>query len=134
MKQTRADPIDVDVGHRLRIQRRAVGMSQTELGHQVGVTFQQIQKYECGTNRISASVLLMSALALGTTVESFFADDVGSRTPVSYVPNKRDVATFVVSKEVMAFTRAYLRIRNSDVRVSVSQLVWALSASSLAAT
>jgi transcriptional regulator with XRE-family HTH domain len=68
------DPIDVHVGKMIRARRRAIGVSQHELAPAIGVTFQQIQKYELGSNRVSASKLFGIAQALGVAVASFFAD------------------------------------------------------------
>lgn len=67
-----ADPIDIHIGNRLRIRRTLVGMSQEELGHAIGVTFQQIQKYERGVNRVSGSRLFDVACALRVPVAFFF--------------------------------------------------------------
>jgi len=68
------DPIDLAVGARLRILRRAHGLSQTELAGRVDLTFQQIQKYERGANRISASKLWRMAKVLDVPVSRFFGD------------------------------------------------------------
>jgi transcriptional regulator with XRE-family HTH domain len=69
------DPIDVAVGTRIRIRRKLVGVSQGELGEALGLTFQQIQKYERGDNRISASMLVRAARKLDTTVGSLVGED-----------------------------------------------------------
>lgn len=66
------DPVDVAVGRRMRNRRKALGISQEALGEALGITFQQIQKYESGANRISASKMFAAARALNTTPESFF--------------------------------------------------------------
>lgn len=73
---TRRDPnfIDVHVGNRIRMRRQIVGMSQEKLGELLGITFQQVQKYEKGTNRISASRLYYAAKTLGVQVQFFFED------------------------------------------------------------
>ncbi|MGB0697468.1 MAG: helix-turn-helix domain-containing protein [Rhodospirillaceae bacterium] len=68
------DPIDVEVGNRLRIRRKTLGWSQTKLADAVGVTFQQIQKYERGANRISAGRLWRIGKALDVTIDYFFED------------------------------------------------------------
>jgi len=68
----KADPIDAHVGGRLRAFRLQAGMNQTELARALGVTFQQVQKYEKGVNRVSASMLARASQALHTPVESFF--------------------------------------------------------------
>jgi transcriptional regulator with XRE-family HTH domain len=73
---TRRDPnyIDVHVGSRIRMRRQIISMSQEKLGELLGITFQQVQKYEKGSNRISASRLYYTAKILGVTVQSFFDD------------------------------------------------------------
>ena len=62
------EPIDIEVGNRIRIRRKWLKISQSELAHALGLTFQQVQKYERGTNRISASMLVKAAAKLDTTV------------------------------------------------------------------
>jgi transcriptional regulator with XRE-family HTH domain len=68
------DPIDVHVGRRIRQRRKVIGMSQVELARLVGVKFQQVQKYERGTNRVSASRMYDMAVALSVPVPYFFGD------------------------------------------------------------
>jgi transcriptional regulator with XRE-family HTH domain len=88
---TRRDPnyIDVHVGSRLRMRRQIISMSQEKLGELLGITFQQVQKYEKGTNRISASRLFYAAKILGVPVQAFFEDlpdvegDEGFREPAT---------------------------------------------------
>lgn len=70
-----ADPVDLFVGERLRAARLTSGLSQTELGKAMNLSFQQVQKYERGTNRISASMLVRAGKALGVRVADFFPDD-----------------------------------------------------------
>ena len=70
--ETHSDPVDRHVGARVRARRRACGVSQTDLGAALSLTFQQIQKYERGANRISASKLYGVARALGAPIEFFF--------------------------------------------------------------
>ena len=73
------DPVDVEVGQRIRIQRLQSGLSQTSLAEQLGVTFQQVQKYEKGVNRVGAGRLTKIAKVLGVPVASFFgAHDGGA--------------------------------------------------------
>ena len=69
-----SDPVDVHIGSRLRSERQARGLSQTELGAALGVTFQQVQKYERGVNRVSASTLFRAATALGLPIAAFFPE------------------------------------------------------------
>ncbi|MFO1012893.1 MAG: helix-turn-helix transcriptional regulator [Caulobacteraceae bacterium] len=68
------DPIDVMIGLRVRVRRKALSMSQTELGNRIGVTFQQVQKYERGVNRIAGSTLVRVAQALETTVSALLGE------------------------------------------------------------
>jgi len=72
------DPVDRHVGARIRAERAQAGLTQSQLGAAVGVTFQQIQKYERGTNRVSASMLVRTAKALGVTVSCLFPEAEGS--------------------------------------------------------
>jgi len=74
------DPIDIQVGQRVRARRKMQGLSQTELGKGRGVTFQQIQKYEKGTNRIGSSRLFHTAVVLDVLVAYFF-EDMESKLP-----------------------------------------------------
>ena len=69
------DPIDVAVGARVRIRRRWLGLSQTQLANALGITFQQVQKYERGANRVSASMLVKIATKLETTVAALVGED-----------------------------------------------------------
>lgn len=72
------DPVDRFVGARIRAERTQAGMTQSQLGAAVGVTFQQIQKYERGANRVSASMLVRTAKALGVSVTCLFPEPEGS--------------------------------------------------------
>lgn len=72
MNDNAPDPIDVRVGAQIRLRRKQIGQSQTDLATALGVTFQQVQKYEKGTNRISASMLHRCAKSQGQTIESYF--------------------------------------------------------------
>jgi transcriptional regulator with XRE-family HTH domain len=77
------EPADVEVGARIRLRRRTLKLSQTQLATALGVTFQQVQKYERGANRVSASMLVRSAAALDTTVAALVGeDDQGTADPV----------------------------------------------------
>lgn len=75
------DPIDVEVGARVRLQRKALGLSQTVLADALGLTFQQVQKYERGANRISASMLVKTAHRLETTVAALVGELDVARPP-----------------------------------------------------
>jgi len=73
-KEEGPHPVDVHVGRRLRMRRAQLGMSQTTLGDKLGITFQQIQKYERGANRVSASMLYDITRVVGTEIAYFFED------------------------------------------------------------
>lgn len=73
-----ADPIDVGVGARIRIRRKELGLSQTALADHLGLTFQQIQKYERGSNRVSASMLVRTAERLQCTVAHLVGEETGA--------------------------------------------------------
>jgi transcriptional regulator with XRE-family HTH domain len=75
------DPIDLDVGARVRIQRKTLGLSQTALAEALNLTFQQVQKYERGANRISASMLVKIAAKLNTTVAALVGENEEGEAP-----------------------------------------------------
>ncbi len=89
-------PVDVHVGGRVRARRTLIGMSQTELGKRVGLTFQQIQKYENGMNRIAASRLWRCSLILGQPISWFF-EGIGER--------KRKVGDLLAKRETLKLVR-----------------------------
>lgn len=95
MVSTIPNPIDVMVGQRLRLARLGAGMSQTKIGDAAGVTFQQVQKYEKGANRLSASRLVEFSRVLGVSVSYFFeeieANDEVGPTTISIVPARVDI-------------------------------------------
>ncbi|MBI3516003.1 MAG: helix-turn-helix transcriptional regulator [Proteobacteria bacterium] len=94
------DPVDVYVGARVRERRVALGMSQTDLAALIGLTFQQVQKYERGTNRLSASALWRAAKALGVPVLYFF-DGLTGRAVVG-PDEERDVVTMHIARKIRA--------------------------------
>ena len=112
------------------MRRLMMGLSQSKLGEHLGVTFQQIQKYEKGTNRISAARLKQAAQVLDTTIQ-FFLEGAPTETstarafPESSSP-PFDV-TFLASSEGLQLNRAFLRIRSSKVRRRVVDLVVSLA-------
>jgi transcriptional regulator with XRE-family HTH domain len=126
-------PVDVHVGARLRQRRTLHGMSQTTLGDALGISFQQVQKYERGTNRIGASRLFELSRVLDVPVEFFF-DDMptavaassptlgGSRAkkPPSYEP------TPMAKRETLELVRAYYKIKNAKVRKRLFEMTKAL--------
>ncbi|HUF57099.1 MAG TPA: helix-turn-helix transcriptional regulator [Thermohalobaculum sp.] len=102
-------PVDCHVGQRVRQRRWMLGMTQQQLSEKVGIKFQQIQKYETGTNRISASRLWDIAAALDTDVSFFFAGLEGSEAP----DHERDV---LADKEALDLVRSYYAIPETQRR------------------
>ena len=106
-----ADETDLHVGKRLRRRRRLLGMTQQELASQVGVRFQQIQKYECGANRITASRLFDLSRAMNVTVQYFF-DGMPLANPMSNAANDAEQmeGDILSQKETLELVRAYYRL------------------------
>ena len=104
-------PVDVHVGQRVRQRRWMVGMTQQQLGNKVGIKFQQIQKYETGTNRISASRLWDIASALDVPVSFFFEGLEGHISHPS--ASHGDILT---DKEALDLVRAYYSIPETQRR------------------
>lgn len=114
------DPIDVAVGARLRIRRGQLGCSQTQLAGALGITFQQIQKYEKGANRISASMLVKAAAALETSVAALVGED--SAEPVEAV-----VLSGLATPGAQELLGVFAKIRDSQDRAAVIRLAKALA-------
>ncbi len=107
-----ATDVDIYVGKRLRRRRRLLGLTQQDLAGQVGVRFQQIQKYECGANRITASRLFGLATALNVNINYFFdglAPD-GKQAPANDQANDRLSGDILSQKETLELVRAYYRL------------------------
>ncbi len=104
------------------MRRMIVGMSQDKLGEALGVTFQQVQKYEKGTNRTSASRLQQMAAVLGVPVEFFFegAPRVGSQDVGASDVAPGYVASFLSTSEGVQLTRAFVRITDPKIRRLIS--------------
>ncbi len=93
MRAEAADPVDREVGARIRAARLKVGLTQSQLAAAVGLSFQQVQKYESGANRVSASTLVRLARALNTTVIGLFPDpDTPAAVDVTNYPDGADLA------------------------------------------
>ncbi len=101
-------PVDIHVGRQVRLHRTVAGLSQTQLGEAIGLTFQQVQKYERGSNRISASVLTRIAAILGAPVPAFFAGLAGEMEP-----QHDEIA---LRREAIELSRAYERIHDRGLR------------------
>jgi transcriptional regulator with XRE-family HTH domain len=125
-------PVDVHVGARLRQRRALLGMSQTALGNAVGLTFQQVQKYERGGNRISSSRLYEFAKVLDVPVSFFFEEMSGEAATGKKKPGRQrsgppgeDINT---KRETLELVRAYYKIANPIVRNQVRRMVQAVGA------
>ena len=123
----RANPIDVHVGSRVRLRRMLLGMSQEKLGEFLGLTFQQIQKYEKGINRVGASRLFDLAKVLGVTVQFFYDELPGSladgATGFAERPAESYAVEFLGSREGLELNKAFARITDPRVRRSIVELV-----------
>ena len=118
MPKKQANPIDGQVGNRVRLRRMLVGMSQERLGEHLGLTFQQVQKYEKGVNRIGAGRLFQVAQILGVPI-SYFYEGVIEQSAESM--RKGDATTppvmeFLSSGEGLQLTLAFMRIKDLKVR------------------
>ena len=120
-----ANPIDAQVGNRVRIRRMLIGMSQERLGDLLGLTFQQVQKYEKGVNRIGAGRLFEIARILGVPIE-FFYDGVAAATD-SLAEAAPPVMEFVSSGEGLQLSLAFMKIKDPKVRKRVLDLVKSLA-------
>jgi transcriptional regulator with XRE-family HTH domain len=121
----KANPIDIQVGNRVRIRRMLMGMSQERLGDMLGLTFQQIQKYEKGINRIGAGRLFEIARILGVSIDYFY-DGVRAGTEEG-AEGTPPVMAFVSSGEGLQLSLAFMKIRDPKVRKRVLDLVKSLS-------
>jgi transcriptional regulator with XRE-family HTH domain len=112
-------PVDRHVGSRVRMRRMMVGMSQEKLGEACGITFQQIQKYEKGTNRIGASRLHHIARVLDVPIEFFYegaSSDQESNGPIMIDGQSRAMTDFLATSEGLELVRAFTAIKDSKVR------------------
>jgi len=122
------NPIDIHVGQRLRLRRTLLGLSQETLGEAVGITFQQLQKYERGANRISASRLFNLSQVLGVPVTFFFDDLPASESSlVPDEPSETQEFESMARRETLELVRAYYRIPEDAVRRRTFELVKTLA-------
>jgi transcriptional regulator with XRE-family HTH domain len=121
------NPIDKHVGSRVRMRRMMMGMSQEKLGDAIGLTFQQVQKYEKGTNRIGASRLQQISQTLQVPVAFFFE---GAPMPAGHhadgnghAPSPSYVSDFLATSDGLALTKAFMEIKDSKLRRRIVDLV-----------
>ena len=140
-KESRPSPIDVHVGTRIRLRRTLMGMSQERLGEALGLTFQQIQKYERGVNRVGASRLFDLSRVLDVPI-SFFFDDLpeplvnvyggqagstASRRAMGFAEPQEGFGDDSLNRrETLELVRAYYRITDTGVRKRVFDLIKSL--------
>jgi transcriptional regulator with XRE-family HTH domain len=117
------DPVDVQVGSRIRLLRKGAQMSQTDLAEQLGVTFQQVQKYEKGITRVSAGRLTKIAAALGVPVSELLGDDGAGQSNRRAVAEARSPLKLLTSPGALRLLRAYARIDNGNQRRNIVALV-----------
>jgi transcriptional regulator with XRE-family HTH domain len=128
------NPIDVHVGSRIRMRRTLLGMSQQRLGKALGLTFQQVQKYERGTNRVSAGKLFQLARIFGVPVGDFYVTYPTGAAPLDptlprrrgrrpkAAPRSGELADLLKKPETLKLVRAFYRIRDLEVRGFVLDL------------
>lgn len=131
MPKKQANPIDAQVGNRVRIRRMLIGMSQERLGDFLGLTFQQVQKYEKGVNRIGAGRLFEVARILNVPVDYFYE---GVSRELTGQPGMAEsdaaeppVMEFVSSGDGMQLSLAFMKIKDAKVRKRVLDLVKSLA-------
>jgi transcriptional regulator with XRE-family HTH domain len=122
------NPIDKHVGSRVRMRRMMLGMSQEKLGNNLGLTFQQVQKYEKGTNRIGASRLQQISHILQVPVSFFFEGaPANTSTPLGEgmgeAPSPAYVSDFLATSDGLALTKAFMRISDMKLRRRIVDLV-----------
>jgi transcriptional regulator with XRE-family HTH domain len=127
MSVKRPDPVDVEVGHRIRIERLARGLSQTALANQLGVTFQQVQKYEKGVNRVGAGRLTKIAEVLGVAVGTFFNGKEILDTEQGRTGGEASPLKLLTVSGAFRLLRAYADIEDSNLRRAIVDLVEQIS-------
>lgn len=130
MAKKAPNPIDKHVGSRVRMRRMMLSMSQEKLGDALGLTFQQVQKYEKGTNRIGASRLQQISNILQVPVSFFFegapnmpGHSAGSSGGMSEAPSPAYVSDFLATSDGLSLTKSFMKIKSSKLRRKIVDLV-----------
>ena len=126
MPRDGADPTDKYVGKRVRMRRMMLGMSQAKLGDALGITFQQVQKYEKGANRISAGRLQHISETFQVPVEFFFEGAPhprGQHSAQTDAPSPQFVSDYLATSDGLKLTKAFMQIPNARLRRSIVDLV-----------
>jgi transcriptional regulator with XRE-family HTH domain len=121
MATRKPDPVDIEVGQRIKIQRLAAGLSQTELGESIGVTFQQVQKYEKGANRVGAGRLTQIARGLKIPVTTFFEGH--DRIEKAAQQGVESPLLLITHPHAFRLLQAYSTLTDGELRRSIVELV-----------
>ncbi|WP_280924896.1 MULTISPECIES: helix-turn-helix domain-containing protein [Ciceribacter] len=129
MSTKNPNPIDVHVGMQIKLRRKILSISQSALGDQLGITFQQVQKYEKGTNRVGASRLQAIAKILGVDAAFFFQSAPGAASPPQGQQKNEasELQTFLTSQDGFALNQAFFKIKDQNIRRQVVALVKAFA-------
>jgi transcriptional regulator with XRE-family HTH domain len=130
MPKNGAHPTDKHVGSRVRMRRLMLGRSQAQLGEALGLTFQQVQKYEKGTNRISASRLQQISETFQVPIEFFFEGVphvLGQDDAQTGAPSPQFVSDYLATPDGLNLTKAFMQIPNAKLRRSIVDLVEAIA-------
>ena len=134
MMKKAPNPIDKHVGSRVRMRRVLIGMSQEKLGEALGLTFQQVQKYEKGTNRIGASRLQQISTILDVPVSFFFEGapgiDPATQGGMSEGSSSAYVVDFLSTTEGLQLNKAFVQIKDPRIRRKIVELVGSLAGES----
>ena len=130
MAKKAPNPVDIHVGSRVRMRRMMLSMSQEKLGDALSLTFQQVQKYEKGTNRIGASRLQQISTILQVPVSFFFEGAPGApgetAAGMAEAPSPAYVSDFLATSDGLALTKAFVQIKDSRLRRRIVDLVEAI--------
>lgn len=123
------NPIDRHVGLRIRLRRKELGVSQERLADSIGLTFQQVQKYERAANRVSASKLWEMARVLKTSISYFYEGlgDPSASEPPKNADDRQSVHEFLLTPEGLELASAFPRIKRARVRRRILELTRALA-------
>ena len=122
--RAQAKTVDTHVGQRIRDKRNERGMSQTEVANALGVTFQQVQKYERGTNRVGASRLFDLSRILSVPVQYFFEDLENQPTPIE---EEDDNVIHLMKPDTVELVEAYFKVENPQVRRQILSTIRSIS-------
>jgi transcriptional regulator with XRE-family HTH domain len=117
------DPVDIEVGHRIKVERLSRGMSQTVLADHLGVTFQQVQKYEKGVNRVAAGRLIKIAEVFGVSVSTFFSGKEVLESEQGMQGGETSPFKLLTVPGAIRLLRAYADIEDPDLRRSIVDFV-----------